>query len=87
VADSSLDTVGVPRNQGSAEMAAPIFGFEGFSPEAVALADYDGDRNFDMVVADSGDGMFSVMFGSGDGRFSSSLIYHVGDFSVALVAA
>src|SRR5262245_43158754 len=53
----------------------------GSGPHSVAVADFDGDGNFDLAVANQGHGAgttISVLLGNGDGTFRGAQDYFVG---------
>ncbi len=56
-------------------------------PQAVAVADFNGDSKPDLAVANNADGTVSVLLGNGDGTFQSKLDQAAGTSPVALAAA
>jgi hypothetical protein len=50
----------------------------GDSPEAVAVADFDGDGELDLAVANGSDNDVSILFGQGDGSFDDRADYATG---------
>src|SRR5262249_13329969 len=58
----------------------------GFSPNAVVIADVNGDGKPDLVTATAGSNAVSVLLGNGDGTFQGQISYAAGfaDFSVAV---
>jgi hypothetical protein len=50
----------------------------GISAMSVAVADVNGDRKPDLLVANSGSGTVGVLLGNGDGTFCSALLYGSG---------
>ncbi|HLK48160.1 MAG TPA: FG-GAP-like repeat-containing protein [Bryobacteraceae bacterium] len=67
----------------------------GSFPTAVVMADFNGDHNLDLAVANGGDtnnpaetGNVSILFGNGDGSFKAPVNYNVGPLRpMSLVAA
>jgi hypothetical protein len=47
----------------------------GSNPEAVAVADFNGDGNLDIAVANSASNSISVLLGKGDGTFGAAVSY------------
>jgi len=47
----------------------------GAGPLSVALADVNGDKKLDLIVANRGDQSISVLLGNGDGTFQSAVTY------------
>jgi hypothetical protein len=47
----------------------------GNNPEAVAVADFNGDGNLDIAVANSASNNISVLLGKGDGTFGAAVNY------------
>ena len=54
-------------------------------PDAIALADFDGDGKRDAVVANSGAGTISILPGNGNSTFAAPMTFTVGANPVALV--
>ncbi len=54
----------------------------GYSPAALAAADFNGDGHLDLVVADEGNASVSVFLGNGDGTFQPRVDYAVGNTPV-----
>lgn len=50
----------------------------GSNPLGIAVADFNGDGNMDLVSADSSSNSLSVMFGNGDGSYSARRSYVAG---------
>ena len=73
-------------NNGNGGLAAPV-GYEvGTMPQAVAVADFNGDGRLDLAVANefgSASGSVSVLLGAGDGTFGPQHQYPVPISSVA----
>ncbi len=59
----------------------------GNNPSSLALADLNGDKILDLVVAHRADNKVAVLPGVGDGTFKSSTTYAVGTAPSALVVA
>src|SRR6476469_8220302 len=57
---------------------APLSFDTGRTPEAVAVADFNGDAIADLAVADGGGGSVSVLLGTGDGSFRSARDFAAG---------
>jgi hypothetical protein len=53
-------------------------GGAGSTPNAVAVADFNGDGNLDVVVADQHEDGISILFGKGNGTFQTPISYGVG---------
>jgi len=51
----------------------------GTGADAVALADFNGDKKPDIAVANSGDATISILLGKGDASFQSAVSYGVGN--------
>ncbi|PYV33591.1 MAG: sodium:calcium exchanger, partial [Acidobacteria bacterium] len=45
----------------------------GYGPRAVAAGDFNGDRTFDLAVANMFSDTVSILFGNGDGTFQSAV--------------
>lgn len=59
----------------------------GADPVAVAAADFNGDENGDLAVANHGDNTISVLLGRGDGTFAIGTPLTTGNGPVAVVTA
>jgi len=59
----------------------------GATPEAVAVADLNGDGKIDLVTANYGDGTVSVLLGNGDGTFHPAVSYAAGINPVSIAVA
>jgi len=81
-------SVGVLLGNGNgAFQAALTYGSGGFSPNAVVLADVNGDRKPDLLVANfcldnscGTKGIVGVLLGNGDGSFQAAVSYGSGGF-------
>jgi hypothetical protein len=47
----------------------------GAGPNAIAVADFNGDHNLDLAVAESEEDAIGVLLGNGDGTFQSQVLY------------
>ncbi len=45
---------------------------------AIAVADFNGDHNLDLAVANWASGTVSILLGNGDGTFQTHVDYSVG---------
>jgi Ca2+-binding RTX toxin-like protein len=59
----------------------------GNDPSSIASADFNGDGNADLVVANNADGTISVLFGNGDGTFQTAATYGGFNYPNCVVAA
>ena len=50
----------------------------GSTPRSVAIGDFDGDRNQDLAVANTGTNFVSMFLGDGNGGFGPATILGVG---------
>ena len=55
----------------------------GVEPDAIAVADFNGDHNLDLAVANWASGTVSILLGNGDGTFEPHVDYSVGGGYVA----
>jgi hypothetical protein len=58
----------------------------GSGPNAVALADLNGDMQLDLAVSNGRSNDVTLLFGDGKGRFAGEIVLPVGTFPVAVVA-
>jgi hypothetical protein len=59
----------------------------GSQPNAVAVADVNGDGRADLVTANLGSGTVSVLLGNGNGTFQSAVNFAVGNFPSGVAVA
>lgn len=59
----------------------------GEAPAAVAIGDFDGDGNLDIVTANAATADVSVLLGNGDGTFGAESSFDVGNNPVFVVAS
>jgi hypothetical protein len=70
---------------GDGSFRAPVSYATGLGPVFVTVADFNGDGNLDLAVANSGTiysgvgGNLSVLLGNGDGSFQAAVNYSTGD--------
>jgi type II secretory pathway component GspD/PulD (secretin) len=57
----------------------------GLGPVAVAAADFNGDGNMDIAVANHGDNSATILLGKGDGTFTAATPLTTGNGPVAIV--
>jgi uncharacterized protein (TIGR03437 family) len=58
----------------------------GTNPDAVAVADFNGDAKADLAVANRGGNSVSVLLGNGDGTFQAAVTYSAGNGPYSLAA-
>ena len=56
-------------------------------PSAIAVADFSGDGNLDLAVADYNDASVSILLGKGNGTLGAAKTYSVGANPLCIVAA
>ncbi|UCD37282.1 MAG: VCBS repeat-containing protein [Fidelibacterota bacterium] len=78
-------TVEVP--EGAGEFAAQATYGTWSHPWSVTAADFDGDTNLDLAVANIGSGNISVLLGNGDGTFATHVAYPTASSPYAVAAA
>jgi len=83
VANSSLsvpnaDYVSVLLGNGTGGFAAPVNFGAGLAPRSVASADFNGDGNLDLTVANANGNNVSVLLGNGTGGFAAAVNYGAG---------
>jgi hypothetical protein len=59
----------------------------GTTPEAIAIADFNGDGRPDLAVANFGSNNVSILIGNGDGTFRATTAYHTGSRPLSVIAA
>ncbi len=59
----------------------------GKAPNAVLMADLDGDGDMDIVTVNGGDNTVSVLLGNGRGQFGFPRVFNVGNGPTAVAAA
>jgi hypothetical protein len=59
-------------------LGSPTLFNAGSFPQAVAVADFNGDGKADLAVADYSTGKVSILLGNGDGTFQAAHTYDVG---------
>jgi hypothetical protein len=87
VRDGGETSVSILLGNGDGSFQAPVkftVGPGGDS-ETITAADFDGDGNLDLAVANS-DGTISVLLGNGDGAFRPAVSYDVWGSPIALIA-
>jgi hypothetical protein len=86
-ADSSCSgngTANVLLGKGDGTYEAQITYPLGKGPISGLLADINGDKTLDLIVANQGDNTVQVLLGNGDGTFQSAVPYAVGNVPVSL---
>lgn len=74
-------------NDAVAQFAPPINFAVVDSPNFIAVGDFNGDGNLDLVTANPGSNNVSVFLGTGDGSFSSPTNFSVGSEPKSVVVA
>jgi hypothetical protein len=64
--------------------AAPVSYGTGTTTQSVAVGDFNGDGNADLVTANQGSGNVSVLLGNGDGSFRTAVNYAAGSNSASV---
>ena len=88
-------SVGILLGNGDGTFQPPVaYGSAGNSPSSIAVADFNGDGNIDLAVANaappggaSGDGSLSLLLGNGAGNFQSAVTYDAGGTYSASISA
>ncbi|MGO4883556.1 MAG: beta strand repeat-containing protein [Bryobacteraceae bacterium] len=88
-------SVGILLGNGDGTFQPPVaYGSAGNSPSSIAVADFNGDGNIDLAVANaappggaSGDGSLSLLLGNGAGTFQSAVTYDAGGTYSASISA
>jgi hypothetical protein len=57
-----------------------------FGPDAIVVADFNGDQRFDLAVAVPEDHSLAVLLGNGDGTFASPIYYYDAGNTTLLVS-
>jgi hypothetical protein len=89
-ASPSTGSVNVLVGNGNGSFQDPQSYAVGFAPCAVAVADFNGDQNSDLVIANGGGydlyqpGSVSVLLGNGDGTFQDAQGYEAYGFPTSL---
>jgi hypothetical protein len=91
---STNGSVGVLLNNGNGTFSTAVtYSSNGWSADAVAVADVSGDGKPDLVVVNqcptascSTDGAVAVLLGNGDGTFQAAVSYDSGGFNAISVA-
>jgi hypothetical protein len=78
VANLRSDSVSVLLGNGNGTFQSAVNFAVGVFPNAVAVADVNGDGRPDLVVTNDGTNSVSVLLGNGDGTFQSAVNYGVG---------
>src|SRR5688572_29558156 len=69
------------------EFTAPDHRAVGTAPRSPVIADFDGDGDRDLAVANSGDDNVAVLAGAGDGTLGAPVLVAVGNDPRAIAAA
>src|SRR6476620_10807419 len=69
---------GIPHMSLAIEFAPPKIYAAGTSPTAVAVADFNGDGQPDIAVANSGSGNVSILLNNGDGTLRGPVNFNAG---------
>ncbi len=89
VANQGDNTISIFEGNGDGTFASPtsLQLPSGFSPTALAAADFNKDGHIDLAVADKGNNTVSIFLGNGDGTFRPRTDYAVGSSPVWISAA
>ena len=89
VANQADNTISIFQGNGDGTFQAPtlISLPSGYSPAALAAADFNKDGHIDLAVADEGNNTISIFLGNGDGTFQPRTDYPVGSSPVWISAA
>jgi len=81
-------------NASSIFLEAPTYTSGGFNAASIVIADVNGDRKPDLLIANQCDslpscstGVVAVMLGNGDGTFQAPQTYSTGGFAAAVAVA
>ncbi|HZQ61861.1 MAG TPA: FG-GAP-like repeat-containing protein, partial [Casimicrobiaceae bacterium] len=80
-------TTTITSTSGASLFALPVNYAVGVYPDAVAVADFNGDGKPDIATANWSYGTVSILLGQGDGTFAPGNTYEVGRGPMAIVAA
>ncbi len=88
----TLVLLGCPKASKTKKRMAPLFAlyyaFEaGKEPSFIIAEDFNKDKNFDLVVTNSGDNTMSYFKGNKDGSFQEQLVFKTGADPICVVAA
>ena len=81
--DGNVNITGLFAGDATTDYTNPILGaatnfVTGGSPRSVAMGDFNGDLELDLVVANFGDDDVSILLGVGDGTFGAAANFAVG---------
>jgi hypothetical protein len=71
----------LPRMALAGQFKPPVYYSAPGLPEAIVVADFDGDSNLDLAVADFGDGRVRTLLGKGDGSFRKGPSFSINPYS------
>jgi len=87
---SSPDYIGgvlILKNNGNGTFAPATYYSAGSGPWSVFSADFDGDEDYDLALADSIDDVVLILKNNGNGSFAPADIYGVGENPVSVCSA
>jgi Ca2+-binding RTX toxin-like protein len=82
VDDNNLSLSIAPSVSVKPQITTPV----GMDPTSVASADFNGDGNADLVVANNAAGTVDVLFGNGDGTFKAPVTYSGFNYPHSVIA-